>query len=162
MLLILFSLAGSSVALCTCVFNKSVYDLLARRKNMNICTCFYFVLFVKCYCFCLYCIKTKPYSANKAKPVFTDFFHRALIFIYFKKASCAVCGETWLWVLLLHLSHMVISLILHCKFVLILPGNLISGEKKNVYLIFWINMVCINLVVNFVLFWLRVMLGKLC
>ena len=105
MLLILFSLAGSSVALCTCVFNKSVYDLLARRKNMNICTCFYFVLFVKCYCFCLYCIKTKPYSANKAKPVFTDFFHRALIFIYFKEASCAVCGETWIWVLLLHLSH---------------------------------------------------------
>ena len=25
-------------------------------------------------------------------------FHRNLIYVYLKKASCAVCGETWVWV----------------------------------------------------------------
>ena len=26
------------------------------------------------------------------------FFHRNFIYVYFKKVSCAVCGEAWVWV----------------------------------------------------------------
>ena len=41
-------------------------------------------------------MKTKPYSANKAKPFVTDFFFFiGTLFVYFKKGSCDVCGETW-------------------------------------------------------------------
>ena len=65
------------------------------------CTSFLFCfVHFKCYCFWLYWIKTKPYFAKKTKPFVTNFFffHGNLIYVCFKKVSCAVCGETWVLV----------------------------------------------------------------
>ena len=41
-------------------------------------------------------MKTKPYSANKAKLFVTDFFFSNEPYLHLsKKGSCNVCGETW-------------------------------------------------------------------
>ena len=87
LLLIFVSLAVFTVALFTGVFIELASDALALWKKKRIrtsCNLFiYFFCFVcfKCYCFCLHWIKTKPYSANKAKLLFTDFFLSFLEFL---------------------------------------------------------------------------------
>ena len=78
-MLLIFSLTVSTV-LFTCVFNKPVYDALAPWKKKEIWTScnFFLFCFVRFKCFCLYWIKTKLHSANKAKSFFNNFFHRIL------------------------------------------------------------------------------------
>ena len=81
LLLIFVSLAVFTVALFTGVFIELAYDALALWKKKRIrtsCNLFFLFFFCfvcfKCYCFCLHWIKALPYSANKVKLPFTDFF----------------------------------------------------------------------------------------
>ena len=112
-------------------------------------------------------LQTKPRSF-----LHISFFHRNLICIYFKKAYCAAYGETWIWVCSYICLHLLFCFVLTC----IRPGTRPLSHKgkkptKFVYFfettmyecsIFWINiMVCINLVVNSMLFWIEVKPGRL-
>ena len=116
--------AVSTVALFTSVFTDLAYDALApctKKKIITSCNLFLlcFVRF-KCYCFCSQGIKTKPYSANKAKPHFTDFFLSYNSQVYFKIASCVLCLDLSTSLLLCS-SRLFASIILLRKFTLILP-----------------------------------------
>ena len=72
----------------------------------------------------------KPYSANKAKPFFTDFvFSLDIIYVYFK-ASYAVCGDTGMsfaamFVTFLCISYFVWQICIN----LTSDAVLLSGEK---------------------------------
>ena len=89
--------------LFTCIFNESIYDALMPLKKKKLwATCTFFLFcFVhfKFYCFdynglkkALFCKQSQLFATN------FFFFHKDLIYVYLKKASCTVCGEVWVWV----------------------------------------------------------------
>ena len=86
LLLIFVSLAVFTVALFTGVFIELAYDALALwkkkriRTSCNLFFLFFFVSFVLNVIVFVY-IELKPYSANKAKLLFTDFFLSFLEFL---------------------------------------------------------------------------------
>ena len=87
-------------------------------------------------------LQTKP---NRLFQI--HFFHKNLIYVYLKKASCAVCGEIWAWVCN-YISHIRLHLlrkhgfvkktcVLFCqyKFVYFLETTMYECS------IFWINVI---------------------
>ena len=177
---ILISIICFRYLLFVCIFAGFVCDALVvpwKKKNLWVACMFFLLCLVcfKCHCFCWYWIKTKPYSANKAKPFFFQ------IFMFISKKHLVLYVERLAASLLLCLLHFYASFwldqlfafIWFQNFALILPGtNSLSYEKKEfVYfletvmyecLIFWINMMAwINLVINSMLVWLEIMPGRL-
>ena len=114
---------------CTYIF-ACINTLKKEVKYEQAVLSFFFSCFhhFKC-CFCLQQIKTKPYSANKAKLLFTNIFFSYDSYIYSKKASCPACGDLGTS-LLLCLSRLFASLVLLHKLALILTGRHSSSHKK--------------------------------
>ena len=130
------------------------------------CTFFLFC-FVRFKCFCLSWIKTKLYSANKAKPFFLQIILQDS-YVNFKKASCAVCGENWVRVSCYFCQVCISYFTLQICVNLIPEWHSSSIEKKSgrsLYIFLkprGMKVVCINLVINYMFFWFGVMLGTLC
>ena len=148
-----------------------------KKKQWATCAFFWFCLVhFKC-CFCLQRIAAKPYSANKAKQFFTDFFFFVgILFIFSLKKHIVLHVER----LGYEFADMFVTFVCISYFALqicIRPRTRFSSHKekkvtKFVYFfetrmhecwIFWINiMVSINLVVNSMLYWIEVKVGRLC
>ena len=105
--------SSTHLFLFSCIFNKSVYAALAPWKKKKIWTTCTFFLFsficFKCYCFCLWGIKTKPYSANKVKLFARFIFVIETLFTFILKKFLALYLERP--GVCCHVSHICLHLI---------------------------------------------------
>ena len=116
--------------LCVHVFSTNLFmTLFSKKKKHNEYLYFVFILF------CLLNVIVFVYTALKQNLIlqtklnqFSQIFFIGPLFLFISKKHLALYVERLGYEFCCYICH--ISLILHCKFVLILPGNLISGEKK--------------------------------